>query len=257
MRKFKLIKEYPGSPKLNTIVEVKSDGYIHWNVNSNENNPTNYIHNSSMKQYEEFWQPVVEKDYEILSLISNSKNNEVLKNTIIDATKKYNKSEPNDFWDIHSVKRLSDGEIFTIGDKINDECYNHSLDKITLYDNKILLQHNFNTWTLCHSLKNVIKSKVPLFITEDGVDIYEGDEVTWVFSDNSGIAGTRKAEAEMYRNLKYFSTKEKAEEYILMNKPVLSLNDILKILPKYISLAETRYLELEKLAKTKIKLNKN
>ena len=30
----------------------------------------------------------------------------------------------------------------------------------------------------------------------------------------------------MYTYLKYFSTKEKAEEYILMNKPCLSINDL-------------------------------
>ena len=38
-KKYCLVKEYPGSPKLHSIVEVKPDGYIHWNVNSNENNP--------------------------------------------------------------------------------------------------------------------------------------------------------------------------------------------------------------------------
>jgi hypothetical protein len=59
MSKYKLIKTYPNSPKLDTIVEVKHDGYIHWNVNSNENNPTNYIHNSAMKEYKEFWKEIV------------------------------------------------------------------------------------------------------------------------------------------------------------------------------------------------------
>ena len=61
MKKFRLIKTYPGSPKLHSIVEVKPDGYIHWNVNSNENNPTNYIHNSAMEQYKEYWEEVIEQ----------------------------------------------------------------------------------------------------------------------------------------------------------------------------------------------------
>jgi hypothetical protein len=116
MKKYKLIKEYPDSPKLETIVEVEKDGYIYWNVNSNKNNPTKYIHNSSIKQYKEFWQEVVEKDYEILSFDKGSieidKNNLWLSfrtngtDTRIDENKMIERGHL-----IHSVKRLSDGEI--------------------------------------------------------------------------------------------------------------------------------------------------
>ena len=48
MKKYKLIKTYPGSPKLGTILTHEELQYCNWN---------------------EYYQEVVEKDYEILSLI--------------------------------------------------------------------------------------------------------------------------------------------------------------------------------------------
>ena len=70
-KKYKLIKEYPGSPELGIIAEER------------------YV----MKDQPEYWEEVVEKDYEIL--ISRVVPQEIL-----------------------SVKRLSDGEVFTIGDEV-------------------------------------------------------------------------------------------------------------------------------------------
>jgi hypothetical protein len=90
-------------------------------------------------------------------------------------------------------------------------------------------------------LNNVEKVKQPLFTTEDGVDIFKGDKTYYVFNDltpecNSGFKCKWKVRGGFYQNYqvnqgneyyKVFSTKEKAEEYILLNKPCLSINDIL------------------------------
>lgn len=62
-----------------------------------------------------------------------------------------------------------------------------------------------------------------LFTTEDGVDIFKGDKyyyVTLLFNieENHAFAG--------YYPANKFSTKKKAEEYVLMNKPCLSINDV-------------------------------
>ena len=113
MSKYKLIKIYPGSPKLGTIVEVDKDG---WCCTSCNLNP---------QDYPEFWEKVVEKDYEILSFKSNFYTF-VLDD---DGYYSYNKNrerlslsnlEKNPLYTIHSVKRLSDGEVFTVGDKCDD-----------------------------------------------------------------------------------------------------------------------------------------
>ena len=76
MRKFKLIKQYPGSGAVETIVELTE----RMNLAYFTDNP-------------DFYEEVVEKDYEIL--ISRVVPKEIL-----------------------SVKRLSDGEVFTVGDKV-------------------------------------------------------------------------------------------------------------------------------------------
>jgi hypothetical protein len=217
--KYKLIKIYPGSPKLGTIVEVQKDGYIHWNVNSNIHNPTNYIHNSSIEQYKEFWQPIVEKDYEILRFILPGNNVIHVQNA--KNSMEFMLKNPNTY-KIYSVKRKSDGEIFTIGDNTKYGC----IDKFYIKNNYLL------AITILESngryLKDLEKIKQPLFTTEDGVDIFEGDS----FAHTSGwtepkiIRATSKHLNYKLPMDKLFSTKEKAEEFILLNKPCLSYGDI-------------------------------
>jgi len=86
MKKYKLIKEYPASPKLGFILFKRHCGTYH-------NIETGNVYGSRMIENQpEFWEEVVEKDYEIL------------KTCPIEGT-------------FYSVKRLSDGEIFTVGDK--------------------------------------------------------------------------------------------------------------------------------------------
>lgn len=77
-------------------------------------------------------------------------------------------------------------------------------------------------------LKNAVKSKI-LFRTEDDVDIFEGDRVYSVTPNFCiGYSGSLK-----YKPIQLcFSTKEAVEEYILMNKPSLSINDVMIELDK-------------------------
>ena len=77
----------------------------------------------------------------------------------------------------------------------------------------------------------VEKVKQPLLTTEDGVDIYEGD--VFYSTRKNGLGSILKYTGHPLENASKknedfvdFSTKEKAEEYILMNKPVLSLSDV-------------------------------
>jgi len=93
MKKYKLLKEYPGSPELGTI--VKELYYVYKGL---KHSP----------MYDEYWEEVVEKDYEILRYYS-------IENPSIGRTTC--NSKLNDTYNIYSVKRLSDGEVFTIGDK--------------------------------------------------------------------------------------------------------------------------------------------
>jgi hypothetical protein len=76
--------------------------------------------------------------------------------------------------------------------------------------------------------KLYIKQEVKpvIFITEDGVDIFEGNEV-FIVNKFFSLGFSKGVKYNNHKDNKFFSTKEKAEEYIIMNKPCLSYNDII------------------------------
>jgi len=231
--KYKLVKEYPGSPKLGTILTHEELQYYNWN---------------------EYYQEVFEKDYEILSLIEDK---------LIYNCDKYSKDYINQLFNtigvnIHSVKR-KDGEIFTIGDRLDEKCFRklsrHPLSE-GIHDNIItkiaivkkhasevaghleiqngkLMFSASNKWNnLNVLLSEAIKYKQPLFTTEDGVDIFENNTSIYHVDKSLNIKFIKHKDFKVIsKNVKYFSTKEKAEEYILLNKPVLSLKDLMKFFP--------------------------
>lgn len=256
--KYKLIKEYPGSPKLGTIfekienkdndlwLEVKCSGAKYY-----QNNMSNLFQN-----YPEFWEKVVEKEYEILSFyfknIAGKGDAYVDKDYIWKETSEgsgmwsrdgyitasYSTEEmlQNSNYGIHSVKRTSDGKVFTIGDVVENQ--NPVYDcrgpitkfKIAsgLYDD---IEVHYCGYNYMHSIKH---SKQPLFITEDGVEIFPGIqkvyyvdnkslEIDWCHPDSGFYLANKDC-------IKTFSTIEKAEEYVLYNKPCLSIKDVASVI---------------------------
>lgn len=247
LKSYKLIKEYPGSPRNHSI--VKEDDSI--------------LSNLIIKEWEDYWQEVVEKDYEILSFRSTRRNTYYFGKICTDCQKgesflnQYLANNKTGLNEIYSIKRISDGEVFTVGDNTtlgtlskieivgiekakSSGCavyFGAFTLKDTIWDTKEMQWDN--TADLCFRKFNknsedflVKKLSKPLFTTEDGVDIFEGDRYYWIIKDlrDSNVCSTKatKSSPNGY-NLLYFSTKEKAEEYILMNKPILSVNDILSV----------------------------
>lgn len=192
-----------------------------------------------------YWKEVTKKeyeaqflDYEILSFKSSTSivlynRDTQLKDTYCQIDGKYpfytleeclaNK------WTIHSVKRLSDGEIFTVGDKITGKSkYNCTINTIEL--NPDYPQIMFNRFDEGIDLINAKHIKKLLFKTEDDVDIFEGDKVYFINTTNQRFNIDICLEADLYKShLLYFSTKEKAEEYIWRNKECLSYENVLRI----------------------------
>jgi len=240
-KSYKLIKEYPGSPKLGTTLPENAtiNGNIFYDKESNPNRL--YV-----DKFPKFWKKILEKDYEILSFIVNQSKGVLIVGDIVTkvgdgfkGTSSHNRGiiagdSENEFlskdhWSIHSVKRLSDGEVFTIG----DNCEFGILTRIFLikYINgkDIIMTSTKNSNYSCNILY-LKKLKQPLFTTEDGVEIFEGDNIYTVHLDDWTIEYFEKLNKLDFTasNDKDFSTKEKAEEYIIMNKPCLSINDIKK-----------------------------
>lgn len=95
MKKFRLIREYPGSPKLKDNVILNENGF--------DGNMTTWC---NPKDYPEFWELVVEKDYEILSYLYKPNGLIVPASNFAIQIVENEKS----IYKINSVKRLSDGE---------------------------------------------------------------------------------------------------------------------------------------------------
>lgn len=231
MKKYKLIKEYPGSPELGTVAEYKEE-FLFYALN---NSPTNRMLVEHIENSPEFWEEIIEEDYEILSfnwsgqIVTYREN----KGTYIIST-----ASDNDFPGftleeelsnlalgkcvIHSVKRLSDGEIFTIG----NETKQGIIEKIIYRKNELSFYYEGNA---CGYTLDFQKKLKPLFTTEDGVDIFEGDSYVKVNPKYYSLVTGFVAEGGHKSHVGiFFSTKEAAEEYILLNKPSLSIQDLIK-----------------------------
>lgn len=209
MKKYKLIKEYPGSPELGT---------------------TKLAQNISIEgEYPEFWKEAVEKDYEILAT-------RLKKSGII--ISKGNFSKPGYCGNnetIHSVKRVSDGEVFTVDKYVENTQYPQKhRGKITKFilDGDTVRVYYSNGWD---RLKYISNCKQPLFTTEDGVKIFEGDRIYWQSPMTGNIVDcTIDSKEDLLFNTegrKFFSTKEAVEEHVLMNKPCLSYEEIMEQIP--------------------------
>jgi hypothetical protein len=231
MKKYKLVKCYPGSAKLGTIALLKTNCEPHCFLLDDPFHqplPTKQVLNNP-----EYWEEIVEKDYEIMSLMYHDRLYDKVDKT--DSNWKYISKEKGHcllsqaglnicgIITIHSIKRLSDGEIFTVGDIDN-------FGKITgfvIRENKIVSQYyRIGDWQWLSSIQHI---KKPLFTTEDGVDIFEGDKYFQIGIKFNNIECEAYDENNFAESLIIFSTKEKAEEYILMNKPCLSIEEVMNI----------------------------
>lgn len=260
MKEYRLIKKYPGLPKdweVGMIVGTGDrQGLACFSPCSGEYTDKHIDHNDVINN-PEFWEEVVEKakEYEILSFYAKNigDKDEVNKHYIWYETSKgsnlwsrmQNITSPytteeilkNKNYAIHSVRRLSDGEVFTIGDEIN---FNNigtgklleiqfevaPIDKGT---GRLCFVHNHKTLGRWWNINELSKVNSVLFTTVDGVDIREGDDF-YEANLKHGITRWTTEYFVIYMNENIaktlFSTKEKAEEYILLNKPCLSINDV-------------------------------
>jgi hypothetical protein len=218
--KYKLIKKYPESPKLGCVIVATT---------TSDDCRLFVIENSSHSfgiqpsKFPEFWQKIEEVDYEIL-------NFNLKKVGYTTPCKNINQS-----LSILSVKRISDGAIFTIGDSVRfypkaESCF-FEIDNFFICEKQGLLVRSKDNMMV--ETISTIKhpDRLPLFTTEDRVEIFEGQSYAYTpkvtmkyinVSDGNSIPMPKES-------FFYFSTKEKAEEYILMNKPCLSIKDVAPI----------------------------
>lgn len=220
MKKYKLIKLYPNCPfNIGSEVVYCPELGEYW-INGKINHT---IKKDDVEAYPEFWKEIKNPEYEILD------------KTYIPRHKC--SGAPELMWEIISIKRLLDNEIFTIGDKINFEGTVKTITEISLNPNPDNKPYKRAVpYLVCgpsYGISLDIAEKAELlFTTEDGVDIYEGDTVYFIRNDFRTL---RVFERKKYFGLPhhgniYFSTKEKAEKYIEINQPRFSKNDVENII---------------------------
>jgi hypothetical protein len=229
------MKKYKHKQSNDQVIELVINKGYYQSIFTNTTLPAKYIENTND------WEEVVEKNYKILELKNTS--NDIIFHRCEDD--KFSSTYPLDkkrgfenegyflkmsHFTIHSVTRLSDGEVFTVGDEIDKWggiIKEFKTDARVIVDCKgpgVVADVSFK-------LENIEKGKKPLFTTEDGVDIFEGDNF-WLLQDtktfhlkywNWDIMSFPNT--EYLSNKLKFSTKEAAEEYIDRNKPIFSKND--------------------------------
>lgn len=149
---------------------------------------------------------------------------------------------------IHSVLRKSDDEVFSIGDKIEYGDLSASRQsEAVIYEgiiNKFCIEIDGSLCAYGEPLqfvmpiqvltKKKVEPKPILFTTEDEVNIYDAQPFyavrsIWDIKELSVSKDFFESIDEQSKYLKYFYTKKKAEEYVIQNKPCLSLNDLLSV----------------------------
>lgn len=130
---------------------------------------------------------------------------------------------------IHSVKRKSDNEAFCIGDKTDEG----TIKSFYIEDNILWVRTEEKGGAVSLNDIQKVKERVPLFTTEDGKDIFE-DDTYWTMDASDFNFWYSGAAAECYdsgkdKGVKYFSTEDKAKEYIKWNKELFSLAQIMAV----------------------------
>lgn len=234
MKKYKLIKEYPGSPKLGQIAECPNEHYMIY-----QNNPYKVfgIPKNKVENYPEFWEEIIEKDYEIISFVDRSNvihkkwgREDFSVNEWVSGITEPVALALNNF-KIYSIKRLSDGAIFTLGDKIKNY-KNTGIKEIKIYKYGLRIITDANgdgiiSKSVAWKLKDCKKY---FFTTQDGVDIFEGDKyfTVWKKDDvslskwvtqNVYFKASGKPEDYIHDGIYYFSKEKEVKKYI----PVMNI----------------------------------
>ena len=285
MKEFKLKKSYPGSPIVGSV-------YTQVSHNRRQYLPKNRKSLDiimDLDEYPEIWEEVIKKDYEILRFVNITTSPRFILRKCengLYTDRRYSSrgTLTEDYMltqnhlKIHSVKRLSDGEVFTVGDNLKVWDGVFKLEEIFILENEIRFFMDFQVSKnqskgSAYQLSSIELEK-PLFTTEDGVDIYEGysyyayqtgKEKTHL-GKNCNIGKIQKVTIRNFPNavsdifngiskvnlneptVKRFSTREAAEKWILENTPCISLNDILSLL----QITKEDFESLKQLAKSKL-----
>lgn len=223
-KEYKCIKNYPGV-KVGTIAKEAAHEPAGWFKITHNGS---FLFNKKEDYFDpEFWEEVVEKDWEILEGITSVK---------------VSLTAENISQIIYKVKRLSDNTTFSLGDKVKHmDSVSMTPEKINKIELKDGAPHFF-TQSFENNGIDIFKIKKceRVFTAEDKVDIFNGDNYWFVVKSNFvgvnpwtpishtcnwNYTGGINRPALGYVQ---FSTKKAAEDWIDLNKPIYSKSDVFR-----------------------------
>lgn len=262
---YKLLTKYPGSPELGTLIHYDGDGYYHQKGIGNTSLRRELVENQP-----EFWEKVPNKQYGILSFIRTGSSNHngaiftLSGNTYSTGSFNNNLSLEHCLTSggflIQSVKRLSDGKVFSVGDTVKGdlsgkitrfEIQSLSDPGMTVYSDNMLVA-GYNNCCLSYIKHNKI-----IFTTQDGVEIAEGDTVDLykysktIVKSIYGITARNVTELSFTDVEYYFCNLNAAKKHFMKNFKSLSITDLAPIVSQYHLDQITKLVEKE----IKIKVN--
>ena len=270
--KYKLIKNYPTNIlSLGTI--VTKDTFNQYVIDDIQ-----LFREGDIESYPEFWEKIEGNNFEIISFrrikpkyvnvsefrfildkdsIYHAENNHNIRFSLDYMLHQGSCVDSGDFI-IESIKRLSDNEVFTIGDKVKHSYLsqdNSTITKIYIIEKIYSLNSDGIRFYVGNGLnlglRQLEKILELIFITEDGVELFEGDDF-WHVDSYFGIArGTIGNSFIKLKGYHEFSTKEKAQEYVDLYKPQYSMKSILNSAENFWNSSDLILLDLNKLKSKK------
>lgn len=241
MKYFQLVETYPGSPELGALYSEQphpsKDKTAYAECGKLAGVPL-----FDLQKYPKFWRPILRKSnppYIVLLFKHHSGIQERPLPHNIERLKKEAK--------VHSIKRVSDGTVFTVGDRIyahRDSHIIYTIKEIELwYDHEVIFYtKEENTGYVGGSKQQGVnmgvcfQSLTPLIKTEDGYEIFNENELLWdVSTENWDYLGQTQAQffagcLKGMSDRKAFYKKKNAKRFLLLNRPMLSVNDLLNYL---------------------------
>jgi len=229
MKKYKLIKEYPGSPELDTIVSKVGNYYL----DTKKESPTVWLFPVSVEKYPKFWSEIKEPNYLITAfkMRGTGAHRPIGKDGLYGYTEPFTSLQDmlRGGHEVYSVKN-SKGIEWTFGDRYTFEAGDlvHKITSFDILGDELVINHERGR---C-SIEHIVKAKEPIFTSADGIEYTEENLDYKLFSVLPKATWEEKRSPVSYalqsKSWLHFHTKEARQEYIDNNKPKYSLVDIEK-----------------------------
>lgn len=151
---------------------------------------------------------------------------------------------------IHTVKRLSDGKIFTVGSVTKQGM----IESFYINCNNLFAQVVDGVELI--NINDLLNLTQVLFTTYDGIEITNPLQIVYTVNKERWNTSERLAKNATETHRLIFSTTEARDKYVLKHKPLLTTGEIYAITAKYGRDAVNIEKEIEILAKTKLETHK-